>query len=100
MTEEICVIITVCAFVFFMTMHYITKPSYIYKNNDIKNNNKNNNNKNNDKNDTFVLNLIYSLMFASSIGIFYLFIEIIRQRLSSKKINSNTSVEPPSFKFK
>lgn len=90
-SEEKCVIITVLFFVFFMLAHHILKPSYIYNENKPKGDN---------NLSPLQLNLIYSLMFASSLGILCLFIEIIRNRLyiGNKENNENQSVEPPSFK--
>lgn len=85
--EEQCVVITVLSFIFFMAIHHIIKPSYIYGDN--KNNNLSH----------MQLNLIYSLMYASSLGIFYLFIQIVRDRILSNKENlEKQSIEPPSFK--
>lgn len=91
MSDERCIIITVLSFAFFMIIHHIVKPSYIYKRNE--------NNQNETGLSPLQLNLIYSLMFASSLGILCLFVEIIRnQMIGNKENKENQSVEPPSFK--
>ena len=86
--EEQCIVYTTIAFFILMLGHYLIKPLYVID----KDNNK-------DKNVSHRLNMVYSLMFASALGIFYMFVFIIKERYELNQLGKNDiQIEPPSFR--